>query len=78
MISEGNVAWRGRNDAGERLFSHVLPGQRAEHGSRASERVAWTFGRMRPPIRCLGLLLKNAAAVPDILAGPTARDLPPD
>ena len=59
-------------------FRTFFPGQRAERGSRASDRIARTFGRMRPPIRFLGLLLKNAAAVPDILAGPTAGDLPPD
>ena len=59
-------------------FRMFFPGQRAERGSRASDRIAGTFGRMRPPIRCLGLLLINAAALPDILAGPTAGDLPPD
>ena len=59
-------------------FRTFFPGQRAEHGSRASDRVAGTFGRMRPPIRRLCLLLINAAALPDILGGPTAGDLPPD
>ena len=59
-------------------FRTFFPVARAERPSRGSDRVAWTFGRMRPPIRCLGLLLINAAAVPDILAGATAGDLPPD
>ena len=59
-------------------FRTFFPGQRAERGSRASDRVAGTFGRMRPPIRRLCLLLINAAAVPHILAGATAGDLPPD
>ena len=59
-------------------FRTFFPVQRAERGSRASDRVAGTFGRMRPPIRRLCLLLINAAALPDILGGPTAGDLPPD
>ena len=59
-------------------FRTFFPVQRAERGSRASDRVAGTFGRMRPPIRRLCLLLINAAAVPHILAGATAGDLPPD
>lgn len=59
-------------------FRTFFPGQRAEHGSRASDRVARTFGRMRLPIRRPCLLLINAAALPDIFAGPAAGDLPPD
>ena len=59
-------------------FRTFFPGQRAERGSRASDKVAGTFGRMRPPIRRLCLLLINAAALPHILAGATAGDLPPD
>lgn len=59
-------------------FRTFFPGQRAEHGSRVSDRVAGTFGRMRPPIRRPCLLLINAAAISDILAGATAGDLPPD
>lgn len=29
-------------------FRTFFPVARAERGSRASDRVAWTFGRMRP------------------------------
>ena len=59
-------------------FRTFFPGQRADHGSRASDRVAGTFGRMRPPICRPCLLLINAAAVPHILAGAIAGNLPPD
>jgi len=59
-------------------FRTFFPGQRAENGSRVSDRVAGTFGRMRSPICRPCLLLINAAAISDILAGATAGDLPPD
>ena len=59
-------------------FRTFFPGQRAEHGNRALDRIAGTFGRMGSPVRRLCLLLINAAALSDILAGPTAGDLPLD
>lgn len=53
-------------------FRTFFPGQGAEHGGRALDRTAGTFGRMRPLVRRLCLLLINAVAISDIFAGPAA------